>query len=245
MADAALPADLQKAVIKLYGMAWSPPCCKVTALLHYYKVPFTVVPSSPHQKHDDLPDSSYGLIPKLVVDGIQINDSAVIVAQLASLLEGSPMTEKQEELEKRNNITGLLGALEKETASSYFGIVNAVSYGISGWGSTYTGYLVKPFLPYVAGFLAPLPRLAMRFMPHGRDGPSISHAKVYREALGAEPYFHGTAPGPLDISLYGGIKCFVLFGSPSAAAMLDEGGLREWYTRCDELYTKAGHPLFD
>ena len=82
---------------------YSPPCWKVWALLDYNGVPFENIRASPHEKNEGL-DSSNGKTPKMLVDGIQINDSAVIVRTLAPILAGAPLTAEQLELERRNSI---------------------------------------------------------------------------------------------------------------------------------------------
>jgi hypothetical protein len=83
-------------------------------------------PSTPLRTASAVRLAADGKVPKLVVDGRQINDSAVIVRTLAPLLSGEPLDAGIVELEKLNNVAGLIGALEKETASSYWGIAAAV-----------------------------------------------------------------------------------------------------------------------
>ena len=117
--------NLKTAKLTLYQFDQSPPCWKVRALLHYYEIPYLSVTAYPGGKVEGL-DNTYGKIPKLVVNDVQINDSAVVFRSLCTLLTGKPLTEVEVELEKRNNIRGMLGALEKESFSSYFGIVGAV-----------------------------------------------------------------------------------------------------------------------
>jgi len=224
--------DLKTADVVLYQFDASPPCWKIRALLHWYEIPYQSVTAYPGSKIDGL-DNTYHKIPKLVIDGTQINDSAVVFRTLAPILTDAPLTESQTELEKRNNISGLLGALEKETVSSYFGIVSAARTLTNGWNS-WSYMPLKPFLPYAAGFLAPLGLLAFRNMPHGKDGDSLEHGRAYRDALGKSAFFHGEQIGPLDLSLYGTFACFIkALGAPQAHAVLDKCDLRAWYERCD------------
>jgi len=234
--------DLKASKNTLYQFDQSPPCWKVRALLHYYGVPYESVTAYPGSKVEGL-DNTYQKIPKLMVDDVQINDSAVVYRTLGPLLSGTPLTAAQVELEKRNNIKGLLGALEKETASSYFGIAEATRALTADWGKTsYVAALIKPVLPYAAGLIFPLPMLALSRAPHGKDGPSLAHGKVYQEALGKGPFFHGEQLGLLDLSLYGTFACFLSLRSPPAAAVLDQCGLRAWYERVDAS-VKAVRPL--
>ena len=231
-----LSVDLKAANITLYEFNESPPCWKVRALLHYYGVAYKSVTAYPGSKIEGL-DNSYAKIPKLVVDDTQINDSAVIFRTLSPLLTGEKLTAEQIDLENRNNIAGLLGALEKELISSYWGIAAAVSALTRHWKSP-----LKGLLPYVAGTIMPVTWMLSTRMPHGRDGSSLEHGRVYREALGQQTFFHGDSVGPLDLSLYGTFACFLNLGSPHANAVLDQCELRQWYERVDET-VRAIRPL--
>lgn len=233
--------DFKSADVTLYQFDQSPPCWKVRALLHYYCIPYKSVTAYPGAKVEGL-DNTYQKIPKLVINGTQINDSAVVYRALVPLLTGAPLTADQVELEKRNNIRGLLGALEKETASSFFGLRNAVRE-LTKDANSWAYALLKPVVPYAVGLIFPLALVAFRRLPHGKDGTSLEHGKVYQQALGDAKFFHGEELGPLDLSLYGTFACFEgAFASPAATAVLDECGLREWYARCDAK-VKAVRPL--
>ena len=219
----------------------SPPCWKVRALLNYYGIPYESVTAYPGSKIEGL-DNTYTKIPKLVVNEVQINDSAVVYRSLARVLTGSPLTATQIELESRNNITGLLGALEKESFGSYMGIVGAVK-AVTAANKSWSYAVFKPVLPYLAGLAFPLPKMVLgRSTPHGKDGTSLEHGAVYRAALGEQKYFHGEAIGPVDLSLYGTLACFLFLQSPSAHAMLNSCDLRAWYDRVDAK-VKAVRPL--
>jgi len=231
--DVLAKTDLKSAKIKLYEFNESPPCWKVRALLHFYGLEYESVIAFPGAKVEGI-DNTYHKIPKLVIDDVQINDSAVIFRTLAPLLTGKPLSTEEVELEQRNNIRGLLGALEKETVSSYWGIANATRVVTSTW-SSWAFAPVKPVLPYLAGLIAPVPMLIFSrgAMPHGKDGPSITHGHAFRAALGTRAFFHGEEIGPLDLSLYGSLACFLWLEAPAAAAVLDRCDLRRWYERCD------------
>jgi len=223
--------------ITLYGFDYSPPAWKVRVLLSYYKVPYKYIVAFPGQAIDGL-DNEYKKIPKLVMGERQINDSAVVYRALAPLLAGAALTEEQVELEARNNITGLLGALEREAVTSYSGIKAATGALISEW-RWYNP--LKLALPWAAGVAALPASLLFARMPHGKDGDSRTHGAAYRKALGEHKFFHGDAIGPLDLSVYATLAAFIkLFRTPTAIAVLDDCDLRAWYERCEAAVKADG-----
>eukprot|EP00959_Pyramimonas_sp_CCMP1952_P343093 7187403-Pyramimonas_sp.AAC.1 len=85
-----LPAQWTKADLKdvtLYERYYSMPCVKVRAHLTYTLVPFKA-------KDGKKLGSDYTKIPVLDVNGIQINDSAIIVKTLAPIIYGRPLTDE-------------------------------------------------------------------------------------------------------------------------------------------------------
>ena len=249
---APLPSNLvlHKAAVTLYEFGLSPPCCKVRALLHYYGVPYVSSFTVPRQPKSGL-DSAYHKVPKLVVNGQQINDSAVIFRTLSPRLAGEPLTAQQVELEKLNNTHGLMGALEAESLASYWGLVGAVRAQAQLLGLTGLLYAAACVLSLYAGLLVvvtkPLKLLVdatgRSVVPFRRLEPSAVFAERYRAALGDAPFFHGGQIGPLDLSLYGTLACFEYMRSPYSASALDASGLRPWYVRVDEA-VKAVRPIF-
>ena len=110
--------------------------------------------------------TSYKKVPKLVIGERQITTRRHLPYARA-LPHRQPDDAVRDPVEKDNNIRGFLGALEKETASSYYGIVCASSSFMASWSTT-TGKLARPVLPYVLGLVAPLPWALFKFVaPHG------------------------------------------------------------------------------
>merc|ERR1712190_299456 len=96
--------------VVLYGMRISPPACKIRFMLNYYGVPF-------ESKYGKKPDSDYKKIPVLDIGDRQINDSYIIVKNLAPILQGRELTD-QEELVEKKLTSEIMIALERECASS-------------------------------------------------------------------------------------------------------------------------------
>uniref|UniRef100_A0A7S4EUE2 GST N-terminal domain-containing protein n=1 Tax=Chrysotila carterae TaxID=13221 RepID=A0A7S4EUE2_CHRCT len=237
-----LPSDLFETnpKVSLFEFALSPPCWKVRALLHFYRVPYKSIFALPHNKVEGV-DNSYPKIPKLKIADIQINDSAVIFRSLAPLLSGTGMSPAQVDLEKLNNVDGLLGALELQSLGRFWGVVGMVR-------------AVPKLYGYSSGILGGLCRLAalpfglisipLRFFLNSGIGPfrmlkpAPEYAAIFATALEGKPYFHGQTIGPLDLSLYGSFACFSYLESPLVDDCFNKAaGLREWYRRCDEAVT--------
>ena len=96
--------------VTLYQEKISPPCCKLRMIFKWYKIPFKTITGKK-------PDSDYQKIPVVVVNGIQINDSYVVVRSLAPILDSSALTPELIEVEEMTTF-GLMIALELDVASS-------------------------------------------------------------------------------------------------------------------------------
>merc|ERR1711934_266721 len=66
--------DLQN--VSFYGVAASPPCCKIRVYLHHGKIPFTF------EVGTNKPGSDYKKMPVLQVGNRQVNDSWIILKNL-------------------------------------------------------------------------------------------------------------------------------------------------------------------
>jgi len=241
--------DIKAANVVLYETFLSPPCWKVRALLHYYKVPYTsklALPGVPWL-HAEL-DASYLKIPCITLDGQQINDSAVIYKAVAPLVGGA-MTPSQAELERLNNIHGLMGAHEVESLTSFFGIVGFARGQLKmvlqmvGLGGGVLEMILRLGTLWL-GLLCVLTKLAAgsNLGPLRKLDSSVAYGRQFKAALGAQAFFHGDAIGPLDLSLYGVLAMFVWCETPAATAVLDGAGLRAWYGRVDKAVS-AVRPL--
>ena len=80
--------------VTLYQMAVSPPCTKIRAILQYHNVPFKII-------NGKKKDSDYQKVPVLVLNGIQLNDSFLIVQHLSKIIYGKEMTPDEIDFEKQ------------------------------------------------------------------------------------------------------------------------------------------------
>ena len=145
-----LDLDLKKEKIKLYGFDFSPPCMKVRVLLNYYGIPYEWIQAMPGQKKDDL-DDSYKKVPKLAE--WRAADQRLGRHLPYAGAHRQPDDAVRDPIGEGQQYPRLLGALEKEITSSYYGIVCASSSFMASWSTT-TGKLARPVLPYVLGLVA-------------------------------------------------------------------------------------------
>ncbi|KAL0583050.1 hypothetical protein ABG067_007016 [Albugo candida] len=70
--------------IRLYQFAPCPYCCKVRAILDYYKVPYEIVEVNPVTKKELKDITTYRKVPVCQIEGDIVTGSSVIVNQIAS-----------------------------------------------------------------------------------------------------------------------------------------------------------------
>jgi len=226
--DEPLPANwklenLQTLPVVLYDNIISPPCCKIRFLLHWYGIPFSSV-KGPRRTGE------YKKIPALDIATRQINDSFVMVKSLARILQGTPLTAAEEDLEKQMTF-GLMVALEKNTAGN--------SRDLRGCGCLHGG-CPGCFLYTFSCCLACC--AAGRV---GKDAPQIlgeeprsidEYAAMLRNHLGSSKFLGGDEPKVLDVSVFGVLTPFEKAQCACVPCLLgsSDDPLRKWYSRMQE-----------
>jgi len=205
-------ADLKDVV--LHDAPISPPCCKIRAILRYYKINFKRI--SGKKKGSDYPG-----IPVLMVNGRQINDSYIIVKTLAPILTGKPMT--QQELELDDVITyGLMPALEAAVVD--------------------TGADLRKCAPQAGYFCCCLCAFSLCFPICGcskrikKDYPDLRDVEHYADELhtrlGSNQYFGGASIGLNDVAIYGLVAPFAKAGTEAWQRVLRRHeSLLHWHER--------------
>lgn len=102
--------------IKLYQNQGSPPCCAVRAFLTLADVPFETVEVD-YMTKSQLDFSHYKKVPVVTVNGLQINDSAIIIKTLAPICYGRPLSDIEQIQVNETTTKGML-AFEVELFSS-------------------------------------------------------------------------------------------------------------------------------
>lgn len=210
-------ADLTNVVV--YGAGTSPPTCKIRAYLKYAGIPFeyTNVFSKPDSKY-------YTMHPVMDASGRQVNDSYVIVKNLASMVTGAYDDEWEERIVFQFQLSIEADCME-----------NPVDYKI--WLPT-----ILPKLSRVIGcILVPMLRRAVT----GNCARKLAKApakKVDITAFAKEfagkmkgDFFAGAKPGQVDISFYGTLAAFVAPKVPMAQALIKDAGLEAWWARMEAL----------
>mmetsp|Transcript_3288 Transcript_3288/g.10064 ORF Transcript_3288/g.10064 Transcript_3288/m.10064 type:complete len:256 (-) Transcript_3288:105-872(-) len=201
--------------LTLYQSKISPPCCKLRFLLQYYKVPFRVVDGKK-------PGSTYTKIPVLDIADRQINDSFIIVKSLAPILQGRPLTQDEEEVERQVTF-GLMIAAEKRTAGSVKELCacGALLGGVLGC--------------FLRAGSCVICCVGPRKIGAGKQLKSMKeYGDMLRDHLASGEFLGGgSRPSVLDVSVFGVLSPFARVEAICIDELLGHEGdpLRAWYDR--------------
>ena len=67
--------------VSLHGGNLSPPCAKIVSILHHHNIQFKLVKGAPKK-------STYKKVPVIILNDRQINDSFIIIKNLAKIVDG-------------------------------------------------------------------------------------------------------------------------------------------------------------
>ena len=166
-------------------------------------------------------DSDYKKIPVVVTNGVQINDSFIIVKSFARILCGLDLTPELLEVEQMTT-SGLMIALEVAVAGSCTELNKCASK------------MDCCFCMILSSCSCLICCMAPGYI---RDKhPALQNLEFYKSsytvALGDKKYFHGENPGIVDISICGVLAPFIHADNEFVREFLGANGkLKEWYDR--------------
>eukprot|EP00403_Amphidinium_massartii_P037529 CAMPEP_0178436152 /NCGR_PEP_ID=MMETSP0689_2-20121128/34293_1 /TAXON_ID=160604 /ORGANISM="Amphidinium massartii, Strain CS-259" /LENGTH=248 /DNA_ID=CAMNT_0020058241 /DNA_START=1 /DNA_END=747 /DNA_ORIENTATION=- len=213
--------------VELLNMEASPPCAKIRYHLSYAGIPYTVLTSSDFKKK--YTDKVYSKVPVLVVDGRQVNDSYIIVKNLVPALYGTPFNDEWE----RKTTYGLQLAMEVEAFEDKANWPILVTFGgAPSWVATWFGCLLP--LPTMArGIRA---RRAKRDEMFGPLRTAKEYLDDFKKEMGSSTYFGGSAPGAVDVSVFGTMAFWKEL--PLLKALLEDCQLTSWFQAMEEKMPK-------
>jgi len=202
--------------IVYYGADISPPCCKIRFMLKYYGLPFT------KSKHSKKPNSDYKKMPVLDMGDRQINDSAIIIKNLAPICAGRPLNEEELALEKLITYEVML-ALEKCVASSCCNLC-----GCARMLPCPINVVFRCLSCCIACFKGP-------GMFKDKNLKSLpEYGKQLETMLGTKQFFGGDEPGIGDVSFFGMLVPFAAATNAADKLLGDKTSkLRAWHERME------------
>ena len=202
--------------VTIYNGMVSPPCCKLRTIFLYYKVPMKVIKGKKK-------DSEYKKMPVVVINNqFQINDSYVVVKNLARILDGQELSPELLAVEEMTTF-GLMMALEVAAAGSCTALYRC---------GCLMGGVIGCVLSSCSCLLCCIaPGLIKSRHPDLKDLPS--YAASYTMELGIKKFFHGEKAGIVDFSICGVIAPFAQSGNWAVVNQFlgTSGPLRDWYER--------------
>mmetsp|Transcript_112514 Transcript_112514/g.317788 ORF Transcript_112514/g.317788 Transcript_112514/m.317788 type:complete len:310 (-) Transcript_112514:161-1090(-) len=207
-------SDLQNVV--LYGVNVSPPSTKIRAHLIHYQVPFKFVTTGHGKK-----SSCYTKVPVLDVADGQVNESSIIVKHLMLALTGSFDQEWEERI-----------TLELQFSLEY-AVMSSPSDAWLFVSEPYGFGMPSPIVCCALPLIRRLIKTGIENNPKARLIDVNAFASAFAREIGQKPFFHGQAPGQVDLSFYGTCAPFYVSGCPLLLGMIASAGLDVWWARME------------
>jgi len=221
--DGPLPASITKEEldVTLYVFPGSMPCKKISFLLDYYDVKYTLVQCGLSKA--EIEWSDYKFVPQAIINKVHICDSPVIYSTLYPIVAGRQMTDAEMKLEKEEVAYGLQPSGEVVLFTNRDDMKVTVDK-VMGMGPFMgaVGWLVAPILPMTEENMR-------KNNPDMKTAPE--HLANLKSALGTKDFFSGAQPGPVDLALYGTYGGYYKHQVPTYVKMVETAGLTEYYER--------------
>ena len=179
--------DLKEVV--LHNSYMSPPCVKVRCILQHNGIKFQVIDGKKK-------DSEYKKIPVLLLNGVQINDSFIMVKNLAPILYGKALTEEEIKFEEEMSY-GLMIAMESQMMED---------------GGQFSNFLgkIKPavkccVMVCCCNLVCCRGNMSKKMLAKNglQDNSIDKYIATIEERLNKTAFLQGDEVGILDLSLYG------------------------------------------
>ena len=201
----------------------SPPCIKIRTILQYHNVQYKKIGGKKK-------DSEYKKIPVLLLNGIQINDSFIMVKNLAPILDGKALTEEEVKFEEEMSY-GLMAALDSQIMGDGSQISNLI------------GKAKKPALTCCLGVCCCNCLCCRGYMSRNvlkknglENNSTDKFINMINERLDKSGFLQGDEIGILDLSLYG--VTYMFAAKPVVAsfqAMLDKSPkFAQWWLKMNQ-----------
>jgi len=211
---------------KLVNMDASPPCSKVRYHLSYGGIPYTCLTQNEYKKQ--FPNLEYHKVPALLNDGRTVNDSYIMVKNLAPVIYGS-----FDDAWEQKITFGIQLAMEVDAFEDKSNWPILVTYGgFPSWMATWFG-CVLPLPKFAASIRTKRAKLDEK---HGPLKPTKEYLDEFKQALGSKEFLGGAEPGHVDVSLFGTIGRWVEL--PLLKGLMQETGLNQWWSRMEAKMPK-------
>ncbi|KAL1500001.1 hypothetical protein AB1Y20_012678 [Prymnesium parvum] len=223
--------DLKDVV--LVSPEYSPPSTKIRYHLAYHNVPYKLMPAKEF-KRGKSKDTHYMKVPVIFVAGRQVNDSFVILKNLAPVLYG-----RFEEAWECKITYGLYVAMSVECfedPNNYATIVRLA--GFPSW----IGSVFKCAIPLKKAAKRIREKRSKLDEKYGPLRTLKDYIEEFRAAVGSRPFVGGETPNQVDVSFYATVALWTPV--PTVNRLLEGGDLTAWLARMKEAMPKKieGNP---
>jgi len=230
--------------VKFYGVFGSAPCNKIRAYLKHFKVPFTMVNCQTKPGGD----TYYKKMPVIDVNERQVNDSAIIIKNLAPTFFGT-FDEVWE-----NKITYCLlydmeGGMSKEEVADW-AFHPTYGFGIPGCMRCCVSGMIYDLIQTNVNKATDKEKNPQAYMKVKRNNDAgVAIMKEFLAEVGDKKFHGGDEIDQVDLSMYATLMPFYsVVKAPSVVKAVEDAGLVKWWANMESvlptetLYPAAGAP---
>eukprot|EP00747_Dinoflagellata_sp_TGD_P166877 gnl/TRDRNA2_/TRDRNA2_190366_c0_seq1.p1 gnl/TRDRNA2_/TRDRNA2_190366_c0~~gnl/TRDRNA2_/TRDRNA2_190366_c0_seq1.p1 ORF type:complete len:248 (-),score=68.58 gnl/TRDRNA2_/TRDRNA2_190366_c0_seq1:310-1053(-) len=208
--------------VVLYGVTGSPPCAKLRAYLIKYGIDFKMVNGTGKKGSD------YKKMPVLDVNGRQVNDTYIILKNMAPVLTGKAIDDEWEIICSYQLGPSIECSLSKADAVKWM----ADPHGFGPPKCLLSCCLANIILNKA---IKPNVDKAVKAMPDKyKVAPLNEFGEKLKAAIGESKFHGGDEPGQVDISFYGVCSPFYFSKCDNVTGMISSCGLQDWWDRMEK-----------